>query len=143
MREQLRYLVVNKTTGNMHEGRDHAAKVYGCLDDARKVSTQWWLPKAITYEAICESLEKATAFCFNDADTHRSFLRALRNDPQRKTRVASSLDFQFIRWVDAPPPRAPRSSGVCSEGRHELCGGQLHDGPCSCSCHSPLANTPK
>jgi hypothetical protein len=100
MSQKIGFLVVNRKTGYMLEGKDHAAKIFEREADARSACGVMSSnnPVALDYGSAAKSLLKGSTFCFDSEEGHQKFLARVRNDPGNKPFVAFSQDRHRIRW---------------------------------------------
>jgi hypothetical protein len=104
------FLVVNQRTGNIAEGRDHAAKIFESIQTARAgckpLSADQPVP--ITYASLVQSLLQGTPFCFDTDDAYARFVKAVRNDPANRPFLEYSRDRTFIRWRHSNAKSQPK-----------------------------------
>lgn len=118
MSDNIGFLVVNQTSGYLIEGKDHAAKVFETLANARSACgvMQKWAPVRLRYTDAVRSLLKGSALCFDTEDGHAKFLKKVRNDMANKAFLTLSQDRNFIRWrVVAHDPNASPGAGVVAD----------------------------
>jgi hypothetical protein len=118
MSDNIGFLVVNQTNGYLVEGKDHAAKVFETLANARSAisALQKWMPVRLRYTDAVRSLLKGSALCFDTEDCHRKFLKRVRNDATNKAFLTLSQDRNFVRWRTIPhDPNANPAASVVSD----------------------------
>lgn len=100
MSKQFGFMVINRRTGFLLEGKQSSARIFDNQAAARRACrlNRPEEPLPLTYEQLTQSLLKGASFSFDSEEGHRKFLVALRNDPANKALSAYSQDREFIKW---------------------------------------------
>jgi hypothetical protein len=109
MSKNVGFLVVNRRTGFMLEGQDHAAKVFD-TDRLARLACKPLQPQIsvpVMYGDLVKALIQGTAFCFDGPMAYSKFIKNLSHDVSNKPFLNFSQNPAKVHWRHVPAPVAP------------------------------------
>lgn len=106
--QRIGFLVVNRRTGFIIEGKEHAARVFDTERQARSACNpiQPQVPAQLTYDDLVKALISGTTFCFEGTEAYGRFIKHLSHDASNRPFLIFSHNKARVRWRHEPVPAA-------------------------------------